>query len=61
MTRIMAIPSHVVTFFDCGPKLRAPKCRPAKFGVAVIVAPLPGAIESLSTTVSVIVPGVDQS
>jgi hypothetical protein len=45
----------------CGPKLRAPKCRPAKFGVAVIDARLLGAIESLSATVNVIVPGVDQS
>jgi hypothetical protein len=34
---------------------------PAGFDVAVIVALLPGASESLSTTVSVTVPGVDQS
>jgi hypothetical protein len=45
----------------CGPQSACTEVSPAEFGVAVIVIPLRGASASLSTTVSVIVPGVDQS
>lgn len=56
-----AIPSNPLRFLDVWSQTACTEVPPAEFDIAVIVTSLPGAIASLSTTVSVIVPGVEQS